>query len=160
MNDLEIRKEILQKLCDIDREHGPGAGFSAEELSKSIPAAIADINFHIRDLCDRRYIRNITRFVVCIRPEGRDYLMELCSPSVAVEPVQQKIEISGGSVGQINQGHVINNPSLFWNQLAEVIEKNPDIEPEKKKEWCKTIWEISKHPVLTEAVKTLLSRCL
>ena len=160
MNDLEIHKEILQKLYDIDRERGPSAGFSAEELSKTIPAAITDIDYNIRDLRDHRYLRNISRFVVCITPEGRDFLKERCNPSVAVEPVQQRIEISGGSVGQINQGHVINNPSLFWNQLAEVIEKNPDIEPEKKKAWCKAIWEISKHPALIEAMKTLLSRCL
>lgn len=78
-------------------------------------------------------------------------------PEAATDHINNRIEISGGSIGQINQAHTINNPSLFLNQLAEAIENHPDIEPEKKIPWTKALLEMSKHPLLVEAVKQLCS---
>jgi len=148
MADDEVRKNILSNLYDVYREKGPNAGLSYDTLTERLGLNKTEVEFHVRYLCDRGYARKMTRFVVAIDKRGIDFIEGPSAFNPPAQFSQQKIEISGGSVGQINQAHIVNNPSLFLTQLADAIEKHPDIDPEKKKSWKEKLLEMANSPVV------------
>lgn len=158
MTDIDIRKKILNALYQEYRKT-PGYGCrDVWELSEEFGIARDAMEFNAHFLVDQGFAVIATAgWSIELTPKGLNFVE---GPSV-FNPTeqfrQQIIEIHGGNIGQINQGHIINNPSLFLNQLAEMIENNPNLEPEQKASWNKALWEMSKHPALIEVIRALVS---
>jgi len=159
MSDDEIRRAILRKLYELFMDHGKAAGFKTVELAHDLDIDVEVIEKQMRALKALGLADRIGQVNFRITEDGIMDIEGRDAPNPSATHVYNSIEVSGGSVGNINQAHIINSPSQFLTELAEAIEKHPDIDPEKKKTWAKTLWEISKHPhlpALIEAVKQLV----
>jgi hypothetical protein len=156
MTNDEIRNKILKVLYADYQEFGHDSSISWEDFSAKIPSDQKTVHREFDYLAAKGLIECPCLGHVAILPDGIDKVEkspEFSSASAGF----QKIEIHGGSIGQINQAHIINNPSQLLNQLADAIQKADSIDPQKKESWVKSLWEMSKHPVVAEAVKKLLS---
>jgi len=159
MSDTEIRRAILQKLYDLFMDRGMAVGIKSTELANDLDFTPETVEKQVRALKAYGFVENITMASLRISPDGLKEIEGALKSEIPTTQIHQNIKISGGNIGQINQAHILNNPSCFLNRLAEAIENTPDIDPEQKKTWTKTLWEMSKHPhlpALIEAVKQLV----
>lgn len=156
MNDREIRKKILQALYDEDRKD-PGAGsLDMHTIPHEFQVDEKFSEFNVYFLEENGFIAFTGGGgVIGITAKGKNFVEGPNEFNPVPQFIQQTIEIHGGQIGQINQGHVINNPSLFLSELADQIERRPDIDPEKKAFWKRALFEMSKHPFLLEAIRIL-----
>jgi hypothetical protein len=158
MNDQEISRVILQKLHDLLVNGKASACLKPIELANELGLDIKTVEIAVRALIIEGHAKSLTMApCVQITPEG----VKALKGSHGAHPVDthfhQTIKVNGNNAGQINVAHTINNPSLFLMELAEAVEKLPDLEPEKKSRWKATLLEISKHPALIAAMIRLLS---
>lgn len=160
MTDNEMRKAILKALYE-ERRRWPGVGaLSVNELVNICGADKEIVYYNLDYLTDRGFIQSSSLSEKEITVLGIDFFEGPSEFNPPQDYVNQKIEISGGHVGQVNQAHTITNPSLFLSRLVEAIENHPDIDREKKKRWTETLWEMSKHPALVELLRILIPTVL
>jgi len=157
MSDTEIRRAILQKLYDLFMDRGRAVGIKSAELANDLAFTPETVEKQIRALKAYGFVENITMAALRISPDGLKEIEGTLKSEIPTTQIHQNIEISGGNIGQINQAHVINNPSYFLNRLEEAVENTPDIDPEKKSRWKQALWEMSKHPALIAAISPLFS---
>lgn len=157
MNDIEIRKAILQKLYAVDRATGSCGSHGYDEFAKELGVDKETLLFNFSYLREKNYVKRATTSSCCICTKGIDFIEGASEFNPKQQYLQQTIEVTGGSVGQINQAHTINNPSYLLDRLTEAVEKAQGIEQPRKKSWLKSLREMSKHPVLLEVIKKVLS---
>ena len=156
MDKKEIRKIILRDLyAAFEEQDGVGyisMGEIAEKSGIDIKAIEKQTDF-LEELGYARY--EATGGIIGITPKGINFIEGPSEFNPLTQFTQQSIEIHGGSVGQIIQAHIINNPSLFLNRLVEELDNHPDIPPEKKAAWRKTLSDLSNNPAAVEIIRGL-----
>ena len=157
MSDLEARKKILQALYETMRKYGGRpSGYKIDDLADDLGIDKNDARFHVRYLVKRNFVRSVVMGSVEIETAGIDFVEGPSEFNPPAQYNQQVISISGGQVGQVNQAHIINNPSLFLNRLADELERSPDLDPEKKKSWTETLRDLANSPLIEKIVSAAL----
>lgn len=158
MDDNEIRNEIIQALY---REHRkiPDAGI----LDMNILANDFGVDSHTMEFnVSLLNAAGFTKFaamggMIELTDKG---ILYADGPSPFNPPDnynQQKIEVSGGTIGQIVQGHDVTiNTSEFFDHLLHRIDEHPDLAPAKKKNWKQAIKGFMNSPLFLEIFRWAL----
>ena len=158
MDKIKIRTLILQDLYAAFEEQDGVGYISMGEIAEKRGIDIKTIEKQTDFLVELGYARyEATGGIIGIAPKGINFVEGASEFNPLPQFIRQTIEIHGGTVGQINQAHMINDPSSFLNAVADAVDAVQNIDPSKKSSWLKSLFEMSKHPALIEAIKKLLS---
>lgn len=157
MENHNIRDAILRSLYRGYKKDGFTGRRFFHELAAELGVGMKSIEAVCHYLQERGFVDTQANAVATIEAKGVDYVEGPSPFNAPGNYAQQVIEIKGGNVGQITQAHIIHNPSDLLNQLADLLDTAPGLQPEKKKEWKGSLLEMSRHPALIEVWKRLLS---
>lgn len=159
MDKFEIRDKILKALYQEYEKDGYTGRSLTPALAENLRISKNDIEKAVLYLHQRDYVKILSNEVVDIAEKGVDYVEGPSPFTRERNHHNMKIDISGGNVGQVIQGHNISlNGSDFLNRFIQEIQNHPDLDQEKKKSWSKTLLSMSEHPLVTTVLGNILGK--
>lgn len=155
MTNDEIRDKILKILYVVCETDGIYGFMSLDDLFAQISADENIIEREFDYLLRIGLVERPALGYVTITTQGIAKVENSLQVQFLPASGKQKIEVHSGIINETNQEH-INNPSLFFDRLAEEIDKITQIEPEKKESWINALLEMSNNPWAADALKKLL----
>ena len=160
MDDLEIRKRILQALYQADRER-PQVGFRKKnDLAKEFGVNLKDIEFNASYLERLGFIEYASQGGnLGILPKGINFVEGPSPFNPLREFKSQHIQISGGTAGNVAQGHEIsiNDAPEFLRRLVAEIETHPEIGSERKERWTESLRQMAGSSAVGEIVRRVIA---
>lgn len=159
MNRERIREAVVAALRTAYNE--TGGEVSARVLAGNLGVPVGDVCAVIGELEQRNLVRTeVGCEFAALSPLGIAQLVP-GDPAAARGGDVNLIHVCGGihggavSLGQ-STATVVNQQSTFLHDLAQKVQNCPNIEPEQRQHWAKTLWEMSKHPALVALLGSLV----